>query len=245
MSYAALPLIAVAGFADIDAWTSNLLPHAMSPTEVYVLRFRARGAKLSRASDALLFVRAAGQGQNLSMDVRGVAVSHDSNDPDDTNTVDVVFTVAPAGTIIPGSVTIPGVSDDANSMAAQIAADADLRAAFPNIGLDNAQFGQLTAPVDAIDHWRSQPVLWDHTFHGAKNRGGPTDSFAQPAEYSIVQGRADDGARAKPWRVSKMPLGDKLSVPGLPDWAPYAGVAVVLGGIGWWVMRGRRRTGRA
>jgi hypothetical protein len=75
---------------------------------------------------------------------------------------------------------------------------------FPSLLISEPQFRQLTGPADAVDHWRSQPLLWDHLLGGD---GGPTDTFAQPAEYSIVLGTADDGKRAQPWKVKPPGLG--------------------------------------
>jgi len=180
MSYALL------GFADIDPWTV-MAAHVWSASDVYVLRLKTEGAVLTEPGDLLLFVRAAGQGQNLDLDVRGIAASRAGA------SIDIVLTADKWG------LSVPFLADDAAAMAKHIAGDADLGARMPSLAISNAVFGRLAAPKDAIDHWLAQPILWDHRFTGPKGRGGPTDSFAAPPPLTLVQGKADDGKRAIPW----------------------------------------------
>jgi len=205
MSYSAL-----AALGTVDPW-QYMSAHLWSTADVYVLRLAVKHAPLTDPTDALLFVRAAGQGQNLRMDVRGVAVLTQPASKEDEATVDIVMSISDTGLTmfgwqIPGF-SVPFVADDAASMARQVAKDEALRARFPGFEITSSVFGQLTAPPQALDHWRAQPLLWDHSFTGAKMRGGPTDTFATPATYSIVRGKADDGAQAVPWKIGVPPIG--------------------------------------
>jgi hypothetical protein len=197
---------------DVDAW-DHVWVHSLAPADVFVLRLGVTGAELRSPSDALLFARAAGQGQNLALDVRGVAVWQAG----DVTMVDVVLTT-PALRV--------GVlwADDAQAMGGKVAADETLRRVFPNLHVASVVFGQLTGPADAIDHWRSQPMLWDHSLPGPKNLGGPTDSMAVPGQYNVVKGKADDGSHAAPWVETKPPLGP---APGAP-----ASGTMLLAGLG-------------
>jgi len=211
VSYAALRAL-----ADVDAW-DHVWAHSLGTGDVFVLRLRATGVTLRDPSDALLFARAAGQGQNLALDVRGVAVWRTPEMAADETMVDIVMTT---------SALRVGVlwADDADAMAKKVAGDATLRRAFPKLLISSAVFGQLTAPAEAIDHWRSQPLLWDHALPGPQNLGGPTDAMSAPADYNVVQGKADDGARAVPWKSGKPPLG--------PDKKPGSDVAVIGATVG-------------
>lgn len=193
------------GLGTVDVWEYVWALHNLREADVMVLRLQVAGARLSDPSDALLFVRAAGQGQNWGMDVRGVAVSDAA--AADQKMVDIVFTKGDAGLL--GFGPIIGIHDDAASMAAQIAADDALRQNSPNLQIVSSAIGLLSGPADAIDHWRSQPIVWDHLLSGPKGRGGPTDTFAQPADYTVVKGTADDGKRAVPWKASVLDLGKK------------------------------------
>jgi hypothetical protein len=209
VSYAAL-----SAFADVDAW-DHVWAHALGTSDVFVLRLRVSGVTLRDPTDALLFARAAGQGQNLALDVRAVAVSKTPDMGTDEAMIDVILTTTSLRAAVLWA-------DDADAMAKKVAADASLRGAFPKLMITTAIFGQLTAPPEAIDLWRSQPMLWDHNLPGPKNLGGPTDAMSAPADYNVVTGKADDGARAVPWKIGKPPLG--------PDKKPPATDPMMIGG---------------
>jgi hypothetical protein len=208
---------ALAAFGTVDPW-DHVWAHALAASDVFVLRLRVSGVKLRDASDALLFARAAGQGQNLALDVRGIAAWKTPDMADDQWMIDVILTTATLRAAVLWA-------DDAPAMATKVAADETLRSAYPKLTIVSAVFGQLTDPADAVDHWRSQGLLWDHALPGPKNLGGPTDLMATPADYSVVKGQADDGKRAMPWVTAKTPLG--------PPGGPGMSTAAVAGlGVG-------------
>ncbi len=222
----------------VDVWEYVWALHNLRDTDVMVLRLRVTNARLSDPSDALLFVRAAGQGQNWGMDVRGVAVSAVAGSDD--KQVDIVFTKGDAGLL--GFGPIIGIHDDAAAMGKQIASDEALRQVSPNLVVASAQIGVLTAPADAVDHWRSQPIAWDHLLSGPKGRGGPTDTFAQPAEYTVVKGTADDGKRANPWKMTVLDLGKKKLEELTPtQLALIVGGAALVGFVGYKVFTKQER----
>lgn len=179
---------------ELDPWAYPSL-HYFTNQEVYVLRLRMKGASLREPRDALVFVRSAGSTQNLGLDVRAVALLEE---PGGELVLDLVMTREALYS------PWPWMGDDAEAMRQKIAADPNVLARFPSLAISTAVFGELVAPADAIDHWRAQPKLWDHAL-GQGGHGGPTDSFATPAEYSVVRGRADDGKRAVPWRAEPPP----------------------------------------
>ncbi len=221
--------VVLGGFGTIDP--TRLLTFA---SDVYVLRLKVRGAVLTDPSQALAFAKAAGQGQNLGLDVRGVALWKAPGMTEDQWMVDVVETVTSGGVIV------PFVGDNASAMATKVAANADLRARFPKIAVDTASalWGTLSEPVDAIDWWRRQPMLWDHAL---ADGGGPTDTFANPAEYSVVLGKADDGAKARPWKRGEVPVAPPRADESGSGWGWLAALglgAVVIGGVAY-ARRGR------
>lgn len=216
------------GVGEVDPW-NWMIAHTLNTNEVYVLRLPCVNLPLKDGGDLLLFARAAGQGQNLELDVRAVgAVGQGS-----TWSIDVVMTSHFNG-LVPG----PVGADDAQDMAAAVSADEQLRAAFPSLVIDAEKtiFGELTGPKDAIDTWLSQPLLWDHALPGPKKRGGPTTTFAKPVDLSTFHGQADLGRAATPWRVTSPPIaphdrGDEASNAG---WYILGGVAVVGVGLVVW-----------
>ncbi len=176
--------------------TSKWLGLLASPSEVYLFRFSAKNANPKSPLDLLAFVRAVGQ-VNLfqtKLDIRGVTMWDDGSSPD-AHTFDVVAT-SPEGGL---SLVLPSASGILNS----VSSDPNVQALFPGIVLSDPSLLELIGPSDAIDHWRSQPILWDHSLSSGAGVGGPTDTFASPAEYSIAIGKADDGKRAKPWTVGQ------------------------------------------
>ncbi len=232
MSYRTRSLLST--FGTVDSWESSI--HVVNESDVIVLRMRISGARLSEPSDALLFVRAAGQGQNWGMDVRGVAVSDVASSTDQM--VDVVFTKSDAGLLGWSPAVMLGMADDAASMAKNVAADEAIQQAFPKLSIASSQLGPLTGPADAIDHWRSQPVVWDHLLAGPKGRGGPTDTFAQPAEYTVVKGTADDGKRAQSWKTSLLGYGRQVINQLTPTQIGLiVGGSMLVGFVGWTMIR--------
>jgi hypothetical protein len=174
------------------------------PSSVYVFRFRATGAQILTARDALAFVRAVGQQTNLGIDIHGVAVQPVTDDPGavGAQSVDIVWTVPQ------WSMRTPIYGDSPSSLALKVQNDASLRATFPSLAIDSAIFGELTAPAQAVDFWKNQPVLWVSSHEGefGSGAGGPTNSFANPPAASVVRGKADDGAMATPWPIDTPPI---------------------------------------
>jgi hypothetical protein len=201
--------------------TSSWLGILTSTDDVYIWRVRAKNVELTSPAQALLFARAVGLGQNRKLDVRGVAVRKEGSDD---WTIDVVLTSSEGGISV-------GVATNADGVAQNVLQDSQVRAAFPQLQLKDPKVLELTGPKDAITHWRSQPLLWDHLLG---SDGGPTETYGHPAEYSVVKGRADDGKSAEPWLMPKSqtegdgkppgPLGNTLLLVGL---AVIGGYAVV------------------
>lgn len=181
---------AAAGLGETTGW----LGVSAATDEVYLVRLDVKGARLDSPADALKWARAVGQivSTKLETDVRGVAVWQDATGQH----VDVVMTADKSGI----SILVPSEE----GLREAIEADAELRRSSPALVVTRAQLLELTGPADAIDHWRSQPLLWDRHLGAA---GGPTDTFATPAEYSVVKGKADDGKRAEPWKTIVPGLG--------------------------------------
>lgn len=212
-------------FGDTSTWLGIIA----SKTEVYV--FRAVAANLNPKSplDLLEIVRALGQAPSFqtTIDIRAIAMWQDGGDQG----IDVIFTTPSGG--------LAFIVPSAMGFADSIVGDAGVQKVLPGLTLATPQLLVLTGPQDAITHWRSQPLLWDSSLPGPTNHGGPTDTYSSPAEYSIVLGRADDGARTKPWIVGKqMP-----SPPGKGSntllW--LVGIGVVAS-IGYTIAKKRKRT---
>jgi hypothetical protein len=179
--------------------------------EVYLLRLKLSGLALQSPEQALEWARGVGTVAGKipwNLDVRGVAVDGGG----DSWTVEVVLTSTDSWKTIVGP-SAQSWADDALAL---------IRPSFPGAVVKQADLLQLTGPADAITHWRSQAVLWDHL------TGKPTDAFVRPGDYSVVQGKVEDGSRARPWLVHK----PELKPPGLiaADTVPYLGLAAI--GIG-------------
>jgi len=218
------------GLGTIDEWQFPTL-HSFTPSEVFVLRLTTTGLPLLQPSDALQLIRAAGRDQNIGLDVRGVALSQTPGQDPASWMVDLIYTT-------PVSLNPLPFTDDGATIAAKIQADPGVKGAFPSFAVTNQIFGNLTDPADAIDHWRSQPILWDHLL--GTGPGGPTDTFASPAQFSIVKGQAEDGARATPWVVSKLPLTNGNSPPSTSVWWVVGGIAAAALGV-YYVTKGKKR----
>lgn len=203
MSYQNVPL---RGLGEIDVW-ERMWAHTLNSDEVYVLRLQCANLPLKDGADLLLFARAAGQSQNLSLDVRSVGAWQSGADPGDW-TIDVVMTAAGfAG-------NWPVFTTDADDMKKSVASDEELKLAFPKFEIRKATFGRLTAPKDAIDTWRAQPILWDHSLEGRKKRGGPTQTFATPVALTTFRGKADDGRKAETWPVTSAKKKTRMAATG-------------------------------
>lgn len=211
-----LPRWAAAGVGGLGE-TSNWLGLVASPSEVYLVRLAVKGARLDTPDDAKKFARAVGSlmSDKLDLDVRGVAVWGSASD----RHVDVILTSDDS------RVSLITPSNDGIKSAVE--ADPTLRAGSPTFSVTSAELLQLTGPPDAIDHWRSQPILWDRHL-GPGSSGGPTDTFATPAEYSIVLGKADDGKRSSPWRAADPGLGPDAKKNAASAWPWVLGILAAV-----------------
>lgn len=199
-----------------------------STSEVYLFRAQGKGIVPPSARDMLAFVRAVGKAQGAHLDVRAVGLWLDG----DKAMLDVVMTSSFMNVDPSFSLTSPSAKD----VAAAMMADEQVRALFPSLVLTGPELLELVGPQSAIEHWRSQPLLWDHQLGGFGEHGGPTDTFAKPAEYSIFLGASDDGAKVKPWRVGTTDLGPgDTKVPKPVGWGWLVGL--VAAGVGFVVVR--------
>lgn len=201
--------------------------HFWSASEVYVFRTKVTGAKLRDATDVLPFISAFGQGQDLRLDVRGAAVWNRSGES---------FMIDLIGTTDFG-LPVPLIADGPADIAKHIEEDPEIRAAFPQVKLSDAQFGPVKDAKVAVDRWLALPILWDRRLPGKRGKGGPTASFATPAEYSIVLGKADD-AKATPWKIDAPGLGPGREPEN--DVALWLLGAAVAGVAGWALWRRMR-----
>jgi LPXTG-motif cell wall-anchored protein len=224
--------------ADFDAW-KVMGGHALDDHTIYVLRMTATGLPLRTANDLKLFARAAGQAQNMNLDVRAVGAKE--RPEVGAWDLDIVFGVVGDLRLVP-----PFISTDADAMAKGIAADSQIQANFPQFKVLTSSFGTLVGPADAIDTWRAQPVLWDHALPGPSGRGGPTATFATPVDLSFFKGQSDDGRKATPWRAIDPPIappgpnGGKDKPPSSDDTAWYVLGGVVLLGAGLLFLKRRK-----
>jgi len=208
---------------EFNAW-DFMIAHTFDDDEVYVLRLDCSNVILKDGSDLLPFARAAGQGQPYGLDVRAVgAWKQDKAGPDDY-VIDIVMTHS-------GGKASP-VGRGGDAMGQEIAADDRIRAMFPRLVIRSATFGELTGPKDAIDTWRSMPLLWDHSLSGEKKRGGPTSVFSSPTDLTLFHGKADDGRRATPFRVTDVPFkpDDKPKESNV-GWYVFGGAVLLAAGV--------------
>lgn len=235
MNYAAYVRTQPPALGELSEW-SVMSGHTLDNDEVYVLRLTCEGLPLREGSDLLLFARAAGQGQNLELGVRAVGAWKAPGMGENAWMIDVVMASVDPNKRLP----TPLVSDDAAAMAKQVAADSEVKQNFPSLVIKNAVFGELVAPSDAVDAWRSQALLWDPGISGPKSRGGPTATFEQPVERSLFKGKADDGRNATSWGVTdgKKKPQDR---PGIgAGWYALGGLVLVAGaGMVLWSRRKR------
>ena len=243
-------------FGDVSAWNYPTF-HTLDANEIYVVRLKCTGLPLADGGALLLFVRALGVNQTLGFDIRGAAAWQDPGAPSTSWWIDIVCTVSGWE----GN-PIPFLGNDAASIAAKIQNDPTLRQSFPSLQIDQSAslWGELTGPAQAIDFWKSQPLLWDHNLPGPKcvavvgGCGGPTNTFANPPASSIVKGKADDGALAIPFAVTTVP---PIVTPGannnyalgttrLVEVLAAIGVVAIAGavGLGYYYYSGKKGHGR-
>lgn len=236
MSYA----VARSGVGEFSEWAYASIFHTLDTNEVYVLRLEVAGVRLRDGADLLVFARAGGQDQNWGLDVRAVGAwkSDAMSAADDVWMIDIVMTSSLDGKVV------PLMNDSGEEMGKQIAADPEVTSVFPHVVVRSSKLGELVGPAAAIDTWRSQPLLWDHALSGKRPlRGGPTVTFAAPADLSLFKGKADDGRLAVPWKMTMSANGPQTHDSGLgAGTIAVVGVAALAVGIVLW--RNRRGSGR-
>ena len=208
MSYAGLGI--VEGGAGEPYWG-----YVAKKGEVYFFQANINNVEMQKPKDALLFVRAIAKNFNLDLDVRAVTIFRTGPNQFMIN----VIMTSPCQDML--GCLVAGIPDDAQKIANYVMNDPDLRALFPSMTVTSPSLWELTDPQTAIKHWLNQPILWDH-------ENGPTDTFAVPAEFSIVLGTADDGSLAKPWKEGAVPLLPGQTSPGEPVGDEKASTNVVL-----------------
>jgi hypothetical protein len=185
MSYAILR--AMGTFESMDLPDCGHLSCILKDNEVFVVRFRLSGIKLTSADQLRNIVRAVGQSSSYPLDVRGVAVWRSAGMGAEEQMVDVPVTVRATFLGIPTNDNRKQIGDNVQQR---------LAAVFPKAVVGESDFGQLTASAAAIDHWRAQAPLWLNTFTSPGGPGGPTAAFATTPEGAFVSGKADDAPNA-------------------------------------------------
>jgi hypothetical protein len=158
---------------------------------------------LASPKDALLFVRAVGNGNKWGHDVRAVVVNRLS---EGQWNVDVVMT---------GKVPVPlafecmqpvFLPQSARDLAEIVVNDPEVSARFPGAKLGSYELLELEGPQSAVEFWLAHHLLWD--------AGKPTLKFGKAD--GVYWGQADDAPNVKPWSLGQPPLGpfDKGSTPG-------------------------------
>jgi len=194
MSYAILR--AMGAFESMDLPDCGHLSCVFKDDEVFVVRFRLSGIKITSADQIRNVVRAVGQSSSYPLDVRGVAIWTKPGLGAEEQMIDVPVTVRAVFLGIPTNDNRQQIGDHIQQR---------LAAVFPKAVVSDADFGQLTAPAAAIDHWRAQAPLWLNTFTSPGGPGGPTNAFVATPEGAFVSGKADDVPNAPEFVRAKPP----------------------------------------
>ena len=174
---------------DTSAWWRSYA----SPSGVYLWRAQVEGMVLVSPDDALAVVAAVGRVQNSLLDVRGIALRVSESG---VGQVDVVQTSRDFAT----NTNLLMLWPDADEVAQAVVADPSVKGRFPSLVLRQPEWLELTGPADAVDFWRSSPILWDRLL-GSGKLGGPTQAFSN--RDGIYIGQADDGTGLRSWSGGK------------------------------------------
>jgi hypothetical protein len=176
---------------DTSAWWRSYA----SLSGVYLWRAQVEGMVLVSPDDALAVVAAVGRAPNNPLDVRGIALRVSEAG---TGQVDVVQTAREFS----ANTNLLMLWPDADEVAAAVSSDPAVKGRFPSLVLRQPEWLELTGPADAVDFWRSSPVLWDRLL-GSGKLGGPTQAFSN--RDGIYIGQADDGTNLRTWTGGKPP----------------------------------------
>lgn len=179
----------------IEPW-GNAAGHVWERDDIYCYRFTALDISLQEPRDALLFVKAAGAlfGRDFDLDTCAIAVNPGSGGE---TLIDVIMRRA-----IPGLITTP--LSRVSQYPDEIKRHPEIAQRWPELQITPVAFGLLKDAPQAVKHWLAQPLLWDHRV--AQGRGGVTNTYLQPHDFSVVYGSAEDGQRATPWVAKPTPV---------------------------------------
>jgi hypothetical protein len=150
---------------------------------------------LQSPDDALAIVAAVGRTPGSILDVRGIALRVSDAG---VGQVDVVQTSRETATNTNLLLLWPDETDVAES----IVGDASVKGRFPGLVIRQPEWLELTGPADAVDFWRSAPIIWDRLL-GSGKLGGPTQSFSD--RDGVYIGQSDDGTALRSWAGGSRP----------------------------------------
>ena len=217
------------GFGETSGWWRA----AASPSGVYVWRGQIEGMVLQSPDDALAVVAAVGRTGNLILDLRGIALRVSEAG---IGQVDVIGTSREIAT----NTNLLMLWPDERDVAQSIVGDPAVKGRFPQLVIRQPEWLELIGPADAVDFWRSHPVVWDRSL-GSGSLGGPTQAFSN--RQGIYIGQADDGTGLKSWSGGTRPdlgpsNGGGGSVGTTLLWV--GGAAVAVGAIYWFTRKGKK-----
>jgi len=164
-------------------------------TEVYLWRAKLSGDLPKAPEDALVLLAAVMRGAKSGLDARGVCFYATEGGG---YALDVVMTIRAFGY----RETFFGW--DADAVAQAVMADGSVRAAMPNLQIEEPEWLELEGPKQALDFWLSHTVVWDNAL--APDAGGaPTQAFANVD--GVYKAPADAGLNAPRWKPAPSPLG--------------------------------------
>ena len=204
------------GLGGVEPWERT----AAETDEVYLWRAKLSGLKIRSIEDMQAIARAVGRGEGLGLDLRGIAVTDNS---DGSYSIDAAMTAkAPL-------VYAPLVFNDAAQVGQAV--KTELTSRFPNLVVSGAHFDQITDAEPrhpALDFWLSHSVLWDlpWALFPAFEKGQPTGAFAR--FEGLYQGNAEQGLDLKPWPRTEPSIGPTLASSSSSTVLWLAGGAVAL-----------------
>jgi LPXTG-motif cell wall-anchored protein len=220
----------IRGIGETSAWWNTVAV----PSSVYLWRVQVEGMAFQSPDDALAVVAAVGRAPNSLLDVRGIALRVSEAG---IGQLDVVQTSRELAT----NTNLLMLWPDARGVAEAVVGDPSVKGRFPQLVLRQPEWLELAGPADAIDFWRSAPVLWDR-FLGSGRMGGPTAAFSN--REGVYVGQADDGTMLRSWSSGGKPgLGpsqdDGSSTTTILLWV--GGAALAAGAIYWFTRKNKEQ----